>query len=338
MATGMMTTQSSGLTSEFQTYYDKQLLSYAKPQVVTAQFAQKKSFPKNAGANTIRFFRPNAPDRTRVSKLVDGASSNAGEGVPIATYQQISLTPVDVTLSMYGEAVKISDITSETDLFNTLDNSVRMMGEDAGVHADFLCVTEVVTNVNASNKRYAGGAANFAALHALSAANGALQIKDLLGAYTRLTITKAKKPEGREYATIITPQQAYDVMLDTKFVDAGVRGQNQGLFSGEIGRWYGNRILVTTEGWTEDGAGAEGTYVQNAAEPIFTTLVLGREALGAPIMAGLSPFSPSIIVNDKADSGNPLKQFKTAGWKAYWATKMLNDTWAVVIRSKSAYA
>jgi N4-gp56 family major capsid protein len=161
-----------------------------------------------------------------------------------------------------------------------------------------------------------------------------LTIKDLLGAMTRLTITKARKPEGREYAAILTPQQAYDVMDDTKFIDAGVRGNNQGLFNGEIGRWYGNRILVTTEGWIEDST--EGTY--DSTGGIFSAMVLGRECLGAPIMSGQSPFSPSIIVNNGADSGNPLKQFMTAGWKAYWATVMLNNTWAVVIRSKSTYA
>lgn len=325
----MMTTSSSGLSSEFQTYYDKQLLDYAKPQIVTAQFAQKKPFPKNKGTQTVRYFRPQVADRSRVSALT--------QGVPIANFQEISYTPIDVTLAQYGEAVKITDILSMVDLFSTLDGSVRMMGEDAGVYADFKCVEQIVTGIDSGNKRYAQGLADYAALHAATAANGKLVIKDFLGAYTKLTKKRAKKPEGREYATIITPEQSYDIMDDAKFTDSGVRGNNKGLFNGELGRWYGNRLLVTTEGWTEDGAGSEGTYVADAAEPIFSAMVLGRECLGAPIMAGQSPFSPSIIVNDKADSGNPLKQFMTAGWKAYWATLMLNDTWAVVVRSKSTY-
>ncbi len=323
-----MVTATSGLTPEYQTFYDKQLLSYAEPQIVTAQFAQKRPFPKNKGATTIRYFRPIAPDRTRVGGLT--------EGIAISTFQEIVYTPIDVTLAQYGEAVKISDIVSFTDLFNTLDQSTRMMGEDAGVYADFAVVQQIcntVSGVNSLNRRYGQGLANFAAVVAASASAAALVIKDLLGAYTRLTVTKAKKPEGREYAAIITPQQAYDVMSDTKFIDAGVRGNNQGLFSGEIGRWYGNRILVTTEGWTESST--EGTY--DAAGTIFTAMVLGREAIGAPIMAGQSPFSPQVIVNKQADSGNPLKQFITAGWKAYWATIMLNNLWATTIRTKSTF-
>jgi N4-gp56 family major capsid protein len=331
----MMSTASSGLTPQYQTYYDKQLLAHAMPLIVTAQFAQKKPFPKNKGATSIRYFRPNIADRTRVASLT--------EGVPLNTFQDVVYTPIDVTLSQYGEAVKITDIVSFTDLFSTLDQSTRMMGEDAGVHADFQCVQKIATGVNSANKRYAQAATSYSNLQAsTSVALGKLTIKDLLGAYTRLTVTKAKKPEGQAYATILTPQQAYDVMDDAKFIDSGVRGNNKGLFNGEIGTWYGNRILVTTEGWTENSTEGtyDGTIVADTASTgtIFSALVLGREALGAPIMAGQSPFSPSIIVNDGADSGNPLKQFITAGWKAYWATVMLNDLWAVVIRSKSSYA
>jgi N4-gp56 family major capsid protein len=317
----MMVSQSSGLSPEYQRFYDDQLLSYAKPQIVTAQFAQKKPFPKNKGATSIRFFRPSAPDRTRVSQLTN-------EGVPLAQFSEIAYTGIDVSMAQYGEAVKISDIVSYTDLFDTLDQSVRVMGEDAGVDADFRCISQVVTGTNSANKRYGSLAAS-------NAAAGKLTIKDLLASYTRLTVTKAKKPEGREYAAILSPQQAYDIMDDQKFIDAGVRGNNKGLFEGEIGRWYGNRILVTTEPFIE-AVGSEGTY--NSAGAMYVALVLGRESLGACIMAGQSPFSPQIIVNDKADSGNPLKQFMTAGWKAYWATVMLNDLWAVTLRSTSTFA
>jgi N4-gp56 family major capsid protein len=314
----MMVTTSTGLTSEYQTYFDKQLLAYAKPLTVTAQFAQKKPFPKNRGAKTVRFFRPPAPDRSRVVSLV--------EGVPPANYNEITFTPIDVTLAQYGEPVKISDILDETDLFDTLDTSIRTMGEDAGVHADFKCVTEVATNVNALNKRYGN-------LQTSYGAAGKLIIKDLLGSFTRLTKTRAKKPEGREYACIVAPEQAYDLMDDSKFIDVGTKREgNNGIFEGEIGRWYGNRILQTTEGWISS---SEGTYLSTGDH--YTALILGREALGSTVMAGQSPFSPSIIVNNQADSGNPLKQFVTAGWKAYWATVMLNDLWAVTITSTTTY-
>ncbi len=338
----MLQTASAGLTPQYQQYFDRQLLSYAKPLIVTAQFAQKRPFPKNKGATSIRFFRPDVPDRTRVAALT--------EGIPLAQFRDITYTPVNVTLAQYGEAIKITDIVSFTDLFSTLDQGVRLMGEDAGVHADFLCVQQVATlGSPGSANRYYGSAtstpfgrySSYANLQGATNAEGKMKIVDLLWPFARLTITKAKKPEGAAYATIIHPQQAYDVMQDAKFVDVGTKREGNtvagnSIFNGEIGTWYGNRIMVTTEGWSENAA--EGTYdgaITNAS--VYTAMVLGREALGAAIMAGQSPFSPSIIVNNGADSGNPLKQFITAGWKAYWATVLLNDLWAVTVRTASTY-
>lgn len=323
----LMKTDGSGLSPQYQTLFDKQLLSYAKPLIVMAQFAQKKSFPKNKGATSMKFFRPSAPDRSRVAALA--------EGIPPTTFNEIVYTPISVDMVQIGEPFRFSDVLSNTDLFSTADQVSRLCGEDAAVYADFACTTEVMGGVASANKRYGHGAADYATFDALSNANGSLTIQDLLGAYTKLTTTKARKPEGNAYATIVPPQVSYDLKLDAKFIDAGIRGNNKGLFNGEIGTWYGNRIMETTEGWIEGNA-AEGTY--DAAGENYGVAVLGREYFGAPIMAGQSPFDPSLIVVNKADSGNPLNQFTSIGWKGYWAVKVLNSTWAVKILAKSTFA
>jgi N4-gp56 family major capsid protein len=194
---------------------------------------------------------------------------------------------------------------------------------------------EVVTNVASGNKRYSGGATDFASLDALTNANGKIVIKDLLGAMTRLTITRAPKPKGGEYVAVVAPQVAYDIMDDPKFVDAGVRGTIKGLFTGELGVWYFTRIVKTTQPWIEETAGGEGVY--DSTGDIFSTVVVGREAFGVPNLQGNSPLKPSTIIVNTPDSGNPLNQYVTAGWKAYWTAKVLDDTWFVVLRSRSTY-
>src|SRR6266576_2141550 len=103
----MLQTASAGLTPQYQQYFDRQLLSYAKPLIVTAQFAQKRPFPKNKGATSIRFFRPDVPDRTQVQNLT--------EGIPLAVFRELTYTGIDVSLAQYGEAMKITDIVSFTD-------------------------------------------------------------------------------------------------------------------------------------------------------------------------------------------------------------------------------
>lgn len=324
MATGVMKTDTSGLSSQYQTLFNKQLLDHAKELVVTSQFFQQKSVGKNLGATTIEFFRPQIGDRTRVATLT--------EGVPLAEFQQIQYETVNATLVQYGEAARYSDIVSNTALFNMLDNASRQLGEDAAYHLDFLCVTEAVTGVASGNERYTGGASDFATFDALSNANGKLTIKDLLGSYTKLTKTRAPMINGM-YAAVLAPEQTYDIMDDDKFVDAGVRGNNPGLYNGEIGTWYGHRIFKTTQPWIEDST--KGTY--NSAGDNFSALIIGRDALGAPFLSGMGQKNPSMIVVNTPDSGNVLNQFISVGWKSYWTTITLKDDWFVVLRSKSTF-
>lgn len=323
------TTTSTGLTPQYQKYFSKKLLEHAVQSLVLDQFGQRVPFPKNAGAKTIRFMRPDVGDRTQVQTLT--------EGVPISTFRETTWTPVDLTLAQFGEAAKLSDLLNMTDLFSTLKQNISSMGEDAALHADFQITSAVVPLIAAANKRYSGGAANFNALVALTNAQGAMTIQDLLGSMTQLTIQRAPKAKGGDYVAVVPPQIGYDLMNDGKFVDSGKYGTTKGLFNGEIGRWYGVRVVVATQPWREANTnGTEGTF--SASGPIFSTVVLGSGAYGIPLMAGQSPFSPKVIINDKPDKSDPLNQFITAGWSAYWTAGLLNDLWAVIVRSKTTFA
>lgn len=307
-------------------------MSYAKQKLVMDQFAKKMPFPKDAGATQIKFFRPRVGDRTNVQSL--------SEGVPISTFTDDTRTSVTFTMAQYGQASKISDILTYTALFDELDSSVEGMGQDAALHADYIITSSVVPNVGSGNKHYSGGAANFNALNALTAAQGAMTIVDLLWAMTKLTLTRAPEAKGGGYVAIVCPQLSYDLMQDAKFVDSGKYGATKGLYKGEIGMWYGVRIVVTTAPWTEAGTDStEGTFATGGSGgTIYSTVIVGQEAFAAPIMAGQSPFDPKVIINDKPDKSDPLNQFITAGWKAYYASGVLKDDWFVVNRSKSTFA
>jgi N4-gp56 family major capsid protein len=326
------TTQSTGLSGQYQVYFSKQMLKHAVQLLVMDQFASKSSFPRNAGATQIRFFRADAGSRSNVQSL--------SEGIPISTFRDTTLTPVTATMAQYGEAVKISDILTYTDLFDTLNQGIQSMGEDAALHADFIVTSAVAPNVNASNKHYSGGAANFNALNALTAAQGAMAIVDLLWCLTRLKIARAPYAKGGVYVAVVPPQLSFDIMQDAKFVDSSKYGSTKGLFNGEIGMWYGIRIVESTQPWTEAGTnGTEGTFgTGGTGGTIYTSLVIGGQSYGVPILSGQSPFDPKIIINDKPDKSDPLNQFITAGWKAYYASLLLNDTWVVANRSKTTYA
>ena len=353
----LMTTASSGITPEYQTYFSKVLLKHAIQLLVMNQLGQQKELPRNKGSKSIRFFRPAAGDRTKVlgptgyGFLNQLAEGDATQAIASGNQREITWTPIDMTLDIFGEPSKFSDLLDETDLFGTLEDISRLLGEDAAQAADFYITEKVVKGLPASSKRYAEGAAGvhaqtFAGLAGeATLANATLSIRDLLGAMTRLTITRAPKPKGGKYVAAMPPQVSFDVKLDSKFVDAGVRGNNEGLFNGEVGTWYGIKILEQTQPHIEDGSGANedtynGTIVAGGGAnvgSIFTTVCTGAESFGFPVLAGNSPFSPKMIVNDRPDSQNPLGQYTTVGWKAYWVAGRLNDDWAIALRSKVSY-
>jgi N4-gp56 family major capsid protein len=328
-------TSSGGLSGEYQKYFDKKLLTAVLQKLVMAQFPQTRNLPPGMGALTVRFTRPMAPDRTTVSAL--------SEGTAISSDSDYSLTFVDATCTQVGQKTTISDILGETNLFDTLELVSTWMGQNAALYYDFAITTEYQSGVNATNKQYAGGAADWTTLAALSTTDGRLQVPDILKACTRLTAARAPmasaggKGVGTDYVAVVAPQPGFDIQLDRDFfVAAGVRGNNEGLFNGEFGSWYGVKLVKATQPWREATGGAEGTFSSTGG--IYATIVTGSEAVGMVNLASQSITSPKLIVAANADKTDPLKQYTSVGWKSFFKVKTLKDDWSVIIRSLSTYS
>lgn len=325
----MMTTSTTALANQFQTTFNKKLLERARLRTVLDQFATKAPFPKNAGAKTMRFFRQQAGAASEVSTL--------SEGVPLTTYSEVGLDYIEATLAQYGMVIKMSDVMGMTELFSTLLMSKDRMAENAALHADQIVRNTIIAGVTGTTEKlYANGDADFAALVADTTA-GYLTIEDLLRAYTRLTINRAPKKDG-EYFMVSPPQVTFDLKKDTKwYIPVNTYQDKTNVVKGEVGKWFNVRVVETDVPFREaNTGGTEGTFA--ATGPIFASIVTGADAYGTPIMAGNSPYSPHIYINDKEDKSDPLNQTVLAGFKTYWASVVLNALWAVVIRSKTSFA
>lgn len=328
LLTNELLTSTTGIDTQFQKYMDRKLLAHAKELVVMDQAATKRPLPRNVGATSIRFHRPPKGDRTNVQTLT--------EGTPPTQSSTYAYEKVDMTLELFGDVKVVSDLLQQTDLFDTVSNVSKTMGEDAAYHADYHITEKVVPLVSAGNRLYAGTATTFNDLVALTPANSKLDIDDLNRAFSFLTIDTAPKLGG-EYIAICPPQLTYNLRQDTNFLTAGQYGTSKGLMTGEVGRWYGIRIIESTQPWREaNTVNTENTYSSTGA--IFSAVCVGEGGYGCPILAGHSPFSPSMIVNNKPDSANPLGQFTTIGYKAYWTAGILNDDWIRIVKAKSTLA
>jgi N4-gp56 family major capsid protein len=325
----MATNTTTTLTTEYQRKFSKDLLDHAVQQVRLNDFAVQKDLPQNAGATGVRFFRRVQASDANVQTLT--------EGTPISTFTDLSYTAIDVDLTQIGEAAKFTDILSWTGLLDALKDGIALMGEDCALKADSVTRNEVVINTTAAGqKRYAQGAANWAALAAASTANAVIVRTDWLDAVTRLKVNRAPT-FGGYYVAVLPPQVSRDVMEDGDWIEASKYGAPNQLFKGELGRMDGIRFVEATNPFIENGSGgAEGTFA--ASGNIFTTVITGQGGYGVTKLSGTSPFKPQVIICNKADKSDPLNQLITAGWKAYYAAKLLNTSWVCTLRSKSGFA
>jgi N4-gp56 family major capsid protein len=323
-------TGTTGITSQFQTKYSKDLLDHAINTLQLQQFANQADLPKNVGGKSIRFFRPVQADTANVQTLT--------EGTPITNFTQLTYENIDCTLAQYGEAIKFTDIIGWTSLLNVMKDGITLMGEDCAIKADDITLAAIMsgTGDGAVVKRYSGGATSFSSLQALSNANGKFSYTDGLDAMTNLKINKAPRING-EYIGIASPRIARDLMTDTNWINASAYSAVSQLFKGEVGSLGGIRYVLSTNEWSELGSGTEGTRVTSGGN-MFATLFTGKGAYGVPKLAGTSAYKPQVIIADKADKSDPLNQNMFVGWKAYYGACVLNKNWIVKTLSKSVYA
>lgn len=326
---GIQLTSSGGLSGQFQKYFNPKLLDHAQHTLVLNQFAMQAPLPREKGATQIRFTRQDVAASSNVQTLA--------EGTAISTFRDTTLAFVDATLQLFGEAGRYSDLLTYTELFNILEIQHVQFAEDFALKADDLVLTEIA--VNGTNKRYSQQISSWANLAAATAANGCFVVADALDAFTALSDGLAPKIGG-EYIMVVPPRVARDLMNDSKWITPGQYGTNKGLFNGEIGRLYDVRFVVSTNAWFEDGtAGAEGTRVtSHGAKDIYLSIATGRSSYGVPALSGMSTKSPSIIIVNTPDSANPLNQYTTMGWKAYYTAKLLNQSFVVEVRSRSTFS
>lgn len=332
MAT-MTRSNPASLGNYFQAFLSKQLVDRIKETLKLNDYAQQVDLPKNIGSNSVKFFQYNTvPTSSNVQTLT--------EGTPITDFREVGLNSVSVSLTQYGEAVKISDQLSMLSLFDVLKEAVGTMGEEASLKADDLSRDQLVTGTdvagNATAKRFGQGIADFATLNSTAAASAFLDAEDLMDAVTSLKANKANPLNG-QFVALVPPQISRDLFRDTDFLQTVYRNPENKVGSfpaGTLGSFYGVRIAEHTNPFIEGTT--SGTY--NSAGSIYSTVVLGANAFGVVKIAGDSPFSPRIILNNQADKSDPLNQTIVAGWKSFYAAKLLNAKRAVVIKAKSRFA
>ena len=299
------TSASAGLTPGMQTFYNRELLRTFEPELVHLQFADEHRMPENSGM--VMNMRKLVPLETKTQALSEG---EPGEGVMLAE------TEVNVELKQYGEYARCTDKLDLAHLDMNIMRKTKLFG-DAGARSIDAVVREELAKC--PNVIFAGGKTERAAL----TAEDKLTSRELRKAVRMLKKAHAQT-FGGYYIAIVGPDALYDLQDDEAFVKVSQYQNKEAIYTGEIGRLFGCRIVETTEAKVFENAGSGGADVASV-------IVLGQYAYGVTSLKGAKP---RVIVKPAGSAGtaDPLDQISTVGWKMDgFGVKLLQPEYAVRI-------
>lgn len=293
-----MASTTTGLSNVMSTYYDKLFLDRAKAEIKFDFGADTKTIAPNMGKTVI--FNRFTPLALATTPLTEGSSPTAVD---------MTSTQVSATLQEYGNSVAVSTLFKMTSLDEGLAEHVDVMGTNAGETIDKLINTEL--SANATAQLAAAALSSIAATDVLS---GAMIRK----AVRTLKTNKAQKFDGGVFRGIVQPATAYDLMVNSEWLDANRYTTSEAIKNGVIGKIAGVEFVESNNSSTE-----------SSTVTVYHNFIFGKHAYAQVSLAGQA--GPRIIVKTPGanTTSDPLDMFSTVGWKAVFATKVLNSNWVI---------
>lgn len=298
-------TTTEGMTPAMQTFYNRKLLRGFEPELVHVQFGEVYPMPQNNGM--VMNMRKLVPLEAKTTELAEG---NPGDGV------LLSETQVTVPLKQYGDYGNFSDLFDLANVDCNLERKVELFANAGARSIDAVTREELAT---CTNVIYAGGKNGRAELTPADK----LTSVELRKAVRMLKKANAQRFDGY-YVAIVGPEVIYDLQEDEAFVRVSSYQEAESVFTGEVGRLFGVRLVETSEAKIFEGAGADGADVASI-------IVLGKYAYGVTSWKGAKPRT-IIKPAGSAGTADPLDQISSVGWKMDgFGVKMLQPEYAVRI-------
>ncbi|MEF9974624.1 MAG: N4-gp56 family major capsid protein, partial [Clostridia bacterium] len=205
--------------------------------------------------------------------------------------------------------VAISDLLDLTALDPVVNDAVEQMADQGALTLDTLVRDELTAGADATNVIYAAGTTRtgIATTDKLTSVLLRKAVRALKKAKTPMFSGSGGRPH---YIAIVGPDTTYDLQDDASWKAVAEYQDKEAIYSGEIGRLYGVRIIETTESKIFAAAGAGTPKADIAA-----TLVIGKDAYGIIDVGGDGAVKTIVHPCGSAGTADPLDQVSTVGWK-----------------------
>lgn len=306
----------NNLSVENKTHYDKTLIRAAQPNLIHAQFAQKRPIPKNSG-KTVEFRKFN-PLAKATTPITEGITPKGN---------RLDITSVIAEVDQYGDYVTVTDMLDLTAIDPVIVEATQVIGNQAGATLDTIVRDKMHTCGN-SWIASEGGSTNEPPLSVedweSTAYDHPLTVGLLKEVAAFLKKNNAPKIDG-SYIGIIHPMAAVDIMNDDAWIDVNTYADASKIFEGELGKIAGIRFVESSEAKVQ---------TNSSGVKYFTTLILGQNAYGDTEIEG---GGLEVIVKPVGSGNDPLNQRATIGWKATKVAEILLDSNIVKVHSYTKF-
>lgn len=294
--TSNINTGTGALATKPQAFYDKMLLELRRQRsFYHKNLGQKRPMPKRTG-DTIQF--------RKINKLAV-ATTPLTEGVT-PSGESASISAISATTAQYGTFIEFSDVVDFQQVDDILKEYTREQGHQANETLDELTRDELA---GGSNVYYEGGATTRAGAGTGLNAGDIPTIETFRKAVLGMKKNHIKPALNGKYVAIISPEVAYDLMVDPLFKEMMEFGRtNKPMMENEIGDLYGIKFVEQVNAKVF-AAGAED------GSDVHASILLGNQAYGITTIQGEGDIKSIVKALGSAGTTDPLNQRQTIGWK-----------------------
>ncbi len=304
----MPITTTSQVPPEVRTYFDRLLLTLARPYYIYDMFAQRRTIPLNSGDQMI--FRRYATLSANTVPILDGTTPPG---------DSLAVTDFSTQIKWYGNFVTITDQVQFTVQDRVLNEATRVLSLQLGLTLDTLIRNMMVatassilctngSNGNSPTEITTPDIKN--AVRALRLGNGRLMTKPIQGENRFAT-----SPVRSSYWGFMDVTIQNDLEACADFLSAANYPNPMDALEAEWGSTNNVRWLLSTNGFNN-----------GANIPVWNSIICAQEAYG---VVKLGSKEAEFIVKPLGSSGtsDPLNQRGSVGYKYPFATRLLNDNW-----------
>lgn len=322
-----------------QAYYDRKLLERAQPVLCHDKFGQDRPLP-NRSTNKINF--------RRWEKLTPTTTPLIESITPVGS--SLSKTDITATVQQFGDFVTGSDLLQWTSRDEVLNDAADVLGEQAGESKDQVCRDIVVAGTSVFCAEDNTGTTGTTRTNVDGLINNVILDKAIraLQLNNAKPFTKLIKPGIGVGTSAVLPSfwcvthpEVYYTLRKAASVPGFVSVKDypaqQEVMDGEVGSYKDIRFVSTTFGKIFLGGGNTGVagHKQTGGlDDVYAQPIFGRNAYGNVPLTG---HSLEMVTKPLGSAGtaDPLNQRWSAGWKACFTHKILNDAFMTRIETSA---